>query len=196
MRKLLLLVFIIAVSCSEKNNVSFSYLEDHLNDYSSIDSLVHYPKEVIPFLISHISDTTYIDDILRDPRDSYIDPYYIRGAMNIRKGVLFAYYLDYYLSYSDSLEILYQKEIKERGGSMKGRFFFRNFHPSGIIIKQKEDRDNEDESLTPFLSAEDMLLIQSQYDNWWSQYKDLSVEQLRVLFKGENGILKSPYYWI
>jgi len=186
-------VSIFFVSCSASHSVAIQRIIEHPHSYSSLDLLECCPKRVIPLIIAHIQDTTISEVGFHDSLNSYIDPLYLRIAIN-RKGIVYAYLIDYYLS----LPLNNEKQIREFYpdefvGAIPGiDYYSHKIFDEAIIVKLNESG----EPIEMQLSNEDLSLVYEQYRDWWQHNRRLPLKKLRGAYKKEGGILHYPFKWI
>lgn len=187
-----LFVSIFFVSCSASHSVALQRILEHPHSYSSLDLIEGCPKQIIPLIIAHIKDTTISEVGFYDSLSSYIDPIYLRVAIN-RRGIVYAYLIDYYLSLPINNEKKIRELYPEFVGTIPGiEYYSHKLFDDAIIVKL-------DESGAPIemqLSNDDLTLVYEQYRDWWQHNRRLPLKKLRGVYKKEGGILHYPFKWI
>ena len=113
---------------------------------------------------------------------------------NNRKGICYAYLIDYYLTGTlENKERLNSEYPEETIKNIPGiEYFYHRIFDEAIIVK----RDDSGRIVEAPLNPDDLVVIYEQYSTWWRRYRKLPLKKLRKQYKANGGIISYPYTWI
>lgn len=190
---LFILYFLAIMSCSTSYTTVVKQVLNHPVSYSTLDLLQDCPKRVIPLILPHILDTSIIQVGFHDELRSSVGSMYL-DICNNRKGICYAYLIDYYLTGTlENKERLNSEYPEETIKNIPGiEYFYHRIFDEAIIVK----RDNSGRIVEAPLNPDDLVVIYEQYSTWWRRYRKLPLKKLRKQYKANGGIISYPYTWI
>lgn len=190
---LFILYFLAIMSCSTSYTTVVKQVLNHPVSYSTLDLLQDCPKRVIPLILPHILDTSIIQVGFHDELRSSVGSMYL-DICNNRKGICYAYLIDYYLSGTlENKERLNSEYPEETIKNIPGiEYFYHRIFDEAIIVK----RDDSGRIVEAPLNPDDLVVIYEQYSTWWRRYRKLPLKKLRKQYKANGGIISYPYTWI
>ncbi len=169
----------------EGNNPS--YIKEAINYYKIYNNKWKNPKESILSLINSFNDNERLTVMFLNPYSSTIDIESNGVPVTISK----AYIIEYILS-KDSAPKLNLEMFRGQYGTdnsawnkIIGQY---KIYPYGRVYKM--DGNTKQKKLT----KDDLLVIQKMYRDWWQNYKNLDINEIRKEYR-QNKILQPPYYW-
>lgn len=190
---LFILYFLAIMSCSTSYTTVVKQVLNHPVSYSTLDLLQDCPKRVIPLILPHILDTSIIQVGFHDELRSSVGSMYL-DICNNRKGICYAYLIDYYLTGTlENKERLNSEYPEETIKNIPGiEYFYHRIFDEAIIVK----RDDSGRIVEAPLNPDDLVVIYEQYSTWWRRYRKLPLKKLRKQYKANGGIIRYPYTWI
>ncbi len=190
---LFILYFLAIMSCSTSYTTVVKQVLNHPVSYSTLDLLQDCPKRVIPLILPHILDTSIIQVGFHDELRSSVGSMYL-DICNNRKGICYAYLIDYYLTGTlENKERLNSEYPEETIKNIPGiEYFYHRIFDEAIIVK----RDDSGRIVEAPLNPDDLVVIYEQYSTWWRRYRKLPLKKLRKQYKANGGIISYPYTWI
>lgn len=190
---LFILYFLAIMSCSTSYTTVVKQVLNHPVSYSTLDLLQDCPKRVIPLILPHILDTSIIQVGFHDELRSSVGSMYL-DICNNRKGICYAYLIDYYLTGTlENNERLNSEYPEETIKNIPGiEYFYHRIFDEAIIVK----RDDSGRIVEAPLNPDDLVVIYEQYSTWWRRYRKLPLKKLRKQYKANGGIISYPYTWI
>ncbi len=186
-------LFILIMSCSTSYTTAVQQVINQPASYSTLDLLQDCPKRVIPLILPHILDTSMIQVGFHDELRSSVGSMYL-DICNNRKGICYAYLIDYYLTGAlENKELLNTDYPEETIKNIPGiEYFYHRIFDEAIIVK----RDDSGRIVEAPLNPDDLVVIYEQYLTWWRRYRKLPLKKLREQYKKKGGIISFPYTWI
>ena len=190
---LFILYFLAIMSCSTSYTTVVKQVLNHPVSYSTLDLLQDCPKRVIPLILPHILDTSIIQVGFHDELRSSVGSMYL-DICNNRKGICYAYLIDYYLTGTlENKERLNSEYPEETIKNIPGiEYYYHRIFDEAIIVK----RDDSGRIVEAPLNPDDLVVIYEQYSTWWRRYRKLPLKKLRKQYKANGGIISYPYTWI
>lgn len=190
---LFILYFLAIMSCSTSYTTVVKQVLNHPVSYSTLDLLQDCPKRVIPLILPHILDTSMIQVGFHDELRSSVGSMYL-DICNNRKGICYAYLIDYYLTRAlENKELLNSDYPEETIKNIPGiEYYYHRIFDEAIIVK----RDDSGRIVVAPLNPDDLVVIYEQYSTWWRRYRKLPLKKLRKQYKANGGIISYPYTWI
>lgn len=190
---LFILYFLAIMSCSTSYTTVVKQVLNHPVSYSTLDLLQDCPKRVIPLILPHILDTSIIQVGFHDELRSSVGSMYL-DICNNRKGICYAYLIDYFLTGTlENKERLNSEYPEETIKNIPGiEYFYHRIFDEAIIVK----RDDSGRIVEAPLNPDDLVVIYEQYSTWWRRYRKLPLKKLRKQYKANGGIISYPYTWI
>ena len=190
---LFILYFLAIMSCSTSYTTVVKQVLNHPVSYSTLDLLQDCPKRVIPLILPHILDTSIIQVGFHDELRSSVGSMYL-DICNNRKGICYAYLIDYYLTGTlENKERLNSEYPEETIKNIPGiEYYYHRIFDKAIIVK----RDDSGRIVEAPLNPDDLVVIYEQYSTWWRRYRKLPLKKLRKQYKANGGIISYPYTWI
>lgn len=181
------------MSCSTSYTTAEKQVINQPTSYSTLDVLQDCPKRVIPLILPHILDTSMIQVGFHDVLRSNVGSMYL-DICNNRKGICYAYLIDYYLTGTlENKERLNSEYPEETIKSIPGiEYYYHKVFDEAIIVK----RDDSGRIAETPLNPDDLVVIYEQYSAWWRRYRKLPLKKLREQYKKDGGIIRYPYTWI